>query len=57
MLNFIFRVIVVIVLFIIMFSITHNLSPAEVVEKMIEAAKQLWEFISSHFNGDDSPYV
>jgi hypothetical protein len=57
MLNFLFRVIIVIILFIIIFSTTHDLSPADVVKKMAEAAKQLWDYVSSHFTGDDNPYA
>ena len=57
MFDFILRVIITITLFIILFSTTHNMAPADVIRKMIDAAKQLWEYVSSHFSGDDSPYV
>ena len=53
MLNFIFRVIIMIVLFIVLVSTAHNMPPADVIKKMVEAVKAIWDSIVTYFDEDD----
>ena len=52
MLNFLLKVIIFAICFVIFFSVTQNISPAKVVERIIEAAKELWGYVRSLFDDD-----
>lgn len=59
MFNFLLKILIFMIVFIIVFSVTQNISPAKVVETIVEAAKELWEYVKSLFDKDEpmNPYL
>lgn len=59
MLDFLLKLLFVMIMFIILFSVTNNISPADVIRRIIETYKEFWVYITSFWGNDDptNPYL